>query len=233
MNTEIDLILPCYNPDSDWEQLVVSKYKELQSKWNELEFHLYVVNDGSIKGFDHNAIDYIIQTIPDVHILAYPVNQGKGFALRKAVAMSSSDYILYTDYDFPYTIESMSKVLASLLIGVDVVIATRNKKYYSCLPFSRRWVSLFVRWCNRHLLQMKFPDTQAGLKGFNQKGRTVFLSTRIKTYLFDWEFVYKAGKDPSVIVKDVCVELRKNVRFSRFDMVAYLKELRCCKRVLF
>lgn len=30
METDIDLILPVYNPDEGWELTVVSKYKELE-----------------------------------------------------------------------------------------------------------------------------------------------------------------------------------------------------------
>lgn len=32
---------------------------------------------------------------------------------------------------------------------------------------------------------MSYPDTQAGLKGFNKRGRVLFLSTRIHGFLFD------------------------------------------------
>lgn len=184
MKTDIDLILPVYNPDKGWELTVVSKYKELQALWKHADIHLYVVNDGSANGFGKTVADYIRQNIPEVHILGYPTNRGKGFALRKAVSACNSDYILYTDYDFPYTLASMSRVLEMLQRGVDVVVSTRDKTYYDCLPLSRCLISRFVRGCNRYLLRMKYSDTQAGLKGFSRKGRSVFLSTRVNTYLF-------------------------------------------------
>lgn len=68
-------------------------------------------NDGSARGFEKVVTDYIRQNIPEVHILSYSINHGKGFALRKAVSACNSDYILYTDHDFPYTLDSMSRVL--------------------------------------------------------------------------------------------------------------------------
>lgn len=46
METDIDLILPVYNPDEGWELTVVSKYKELEVLWKHADIHLYVVNDG-------------------------------------------------------------------------------------------------------------------------------------------------------------------------------------------
>lgn len=117
----MDLILPAYNPESGWEQVVVAKYQALQALWPEMEIHLYVVDDGSICGFDEYIVDYLRLHIPVIHILSYPNNQGKGFALRQAVSVSHSDYCIYTDHDFPYTLCSMSKVVEALLQGTDVL----------------------------------------------------------------------------------------------------------------
>ena len=80
METDIDLILPVYNPDEGWELTVVSKYKELEVLWKHADIHLYVVNDGSARGFEKVVTDYIRQNIPEVHILSYSINHGKGFA---------------------------------------------------------------------------------------------------------------------------------------------------------
>ena len=225
MKTDIDLILPVYNPDKGWELTVVSKYKELNALWKHVDIHLYLVNDGSTRGVEENVINYIRQNIPEVHILSYSVNHGKGFALRKAVSACNSDYILYTDHDFPYTLDSMSRVLEMLQRGVDVVVSTRDKAYYDCLPFSRRLISRFVRGCNRYLLQMNYSDTQAGLKGFNRKGRFVFLSTCIDTYLFDLEFFYKACHHPALVIGEIPVKLREAVCFPVFGIETYWKEL--------
>ena len=191
METDIDLILPVYNPDEGWELTVVSKYKELEVLWKHADIHLYVINDGSERGFE------------------------------KVV----TDYILYTDHDFPYTLDSMSRVLEMLQRGVDVVVSTRDKAYYDCLPFSRRLISRFVRGCNRYLLRMNYSDTQAGLKGFNRKGRFVFLSTCIDTYLFDLEFVYKACHHLALVIEEIPVKLREAVCFPVFGIETYWKEL--------
>lgn len=77
MKTDIDLILPVYNPDKGWELTVVSKYKELNALWKHVDIHLYLVNDGSTRGVEENVINYIRQNIPEVHILSYSVNHGK------------------------------------------------------------------------------------------------------------------------------------------------------------
>ena len=106
--------------DKGWELTVVSKYKELNALWKHVDIHLYLVNDGSTRGVEENVINYIRQNIPEVHILSYSVNHGKGFALRKAVSACNSDYILYTDHDF-LILASMSRVLEMLQPIVDVI----------------------------------------------------------------------------------------------------------------
>ena len=71
---------------------------------------------------------------------------------------------------------------------------------------------------------MSYSDTQAGLKGFSRKGRSVFLSTCINTYLFDLEFVYKACRHPDLIMEEVLVKLRDAVCFPTFGIETCWKE---------
>ena len=82
MKTDIDLILPVYNPDKGWELTVVSKYKELNALWKHVDIHLYLVNDGSTRGVEENVINYIRQNIPDLIMEEVPVK------LREAVCFS-------------------------------------------------------------------------------------------------------------------------------------------------
>lgn len=119
---DLDIVLPCYNPAPGWERIVVSTYKELQALWSHLTFHVYVINDGSTSGFEEETVAYLEENIPDIQMLEYVENRGKGYALRKGVAVCRSEYILYTDHDFPYTLESMSHVISLLLQGVDVLL---------------------------------------------------------------------------------------------------------------
>lgn len=232
MKENVDIILPCYNPPIGWERIVISKYKKLRSLWPELIFHLYVVNDGTKLGFSEESIAYLVTNVPDVHILSYISNQGKGFALRVGVAKCTSEYILYTDWDFPYTIDSMCKVMTLLLQGEDVVVPIRGNDYYSRIPFFRSCISKCFYWCNRHVFRMEHYDTQTGLKGFNRCGRSVFLSTKIKTYLFDWEFVFRCCRIYDLKVKSIDVELREDVFLPNFKLRIYWDELKNLKSFL-
>lgn len=192
--TDFDLILPSYNPPQGWELKVIGKYKEIQSLFSSINFHLLIVSDGSTRGYEPETVAALKKGIPGLQIIDYRPNRGKGYALREAVRHCQSEYIIYTDYDFPYTDDSFEGVINTLLGGADVVVAVRDRNYQKNLPSFRRFLSESSHLCNALFLRLKIHDTQGGLKGFNQVGKTVFLSTKVNSFLFDTEFIYKAQR---------------------------------------
>ena len=66
------------------------------------------------------------------------------------------------------------------------------------------------------LLRIPTDDTQCGLKGFNQVGREVFLSTTIQRYLFDLEFIFLAAQKNLRIATEE-VQLRPDVILSKMN----------------
>lgn len=221
----IDIVLPCYNPPNDWVNKILPKYEEICQLFTKFNFHLYIVNDGSKYGFENDNVTYLIEKCPEVRIISYQLNHGKGFALRKAVEVCESPYIIYTDYDFPYTLESYSDVIKSLVAGADIVLATRGGEYHQIQSWRRRYLSYASHFCNRWLLHLKFHDTQGGLKAFNKKGCEVFLTTKIDTYLIDAEFILKASRKTDLYIQPVLSHIRTDITLSNLRFSVCLKEL--------
>lgn len=71
---------------------------------------------------------------------------------------------------------------------------------------------------------MPVTDTQCGLKGFNQKGKDMFLQTKINRYLFDFEFIYNVCRNKSLQYQTVEVQLKENVVFSKMKFKILLQE---------
>ena len=180
---DIDLVLPCYNPPSDWEERVATHFHEVERLFSPVRFHLFIVSDGSRRGYEPETIDRLRQLIPNVCVVDYKPNRGKGYALREAVKRCTSPYIIYTDYDFPYTNDSFGRMVETLLGGADVVVATRSKSYQENLPPFRKVLSKLSHICNTWILRIKIKDTQGGMKGFSQAGQAIFLTTRINSFL--------------------------------------------------
>ena len=62
---DIDLVLPCYNPPSDWEERVATHFHEVERLFSPVRFHLFIVSDGSRRGYEPETIDRLRQLIPN------------------------------------------------------------------------------------------------------------------------------------------------------------------------
>ena len=80
--------------------------------------------------------------------------------------------------------------------------------------------------CIRDRLGLTHTDTQGGLKGFNCKGKAFLASTRIKQFLFDTEFIYKASLDDTTFIKEVPVDLRGEVMLPDMKKGVFVNELK-------
>ena len=192
----LDIILPCYNPRSGWETQLNASISNIKSMLGDgVLGSVIIVNDGSTRGIDDHVIAVLTSSHPEIKLIQYTENRGKGFAVRKGVEQSRSELQIYTDIDIPYLEESIQTFYQLLNNDqTDVVVASRGSTYYESLSGFRRMLSKSLRWLNGFLFGLKIRDTQGGLKGFNSSGRSVFLQTTIDRYLFDLQFIQKASK---------------------------------------
>lgn len=215
--TTLDIILPCYNPLPGWDEKIISAFKEICKQLPSTQIRIILVNDGSVSGITDPDISKIKNAIHFINYLSYPENKGKGFALRRGVADSTAEIIIYTDVDFPYTTESIVKLWEILSVGnADIAAGVADKNYYEKVPAARKLISRCLYFLTKYVLRLKVSDTQRGLKGFNEKGKALFLCTNINRYLFDLEFIYLASRKKSkIVLKPVVVQLKENITFSR------------------
>jgi glycosyltransferase involved in cell wall biosynthesis len=214
----LSIILPCYNPLSNWAQSVVDNIQSLQSLLGNVDLELIIVNDGSQKHITDKDIELIQHHIPSFQFIDRSFNRGKGFTLRQGVEKAQNDICIYTDIDFPYTEKSFHDVYLALVNGkTDVAVGVRKANYYDHVPFVRRFISKTLRFLIRAFLRMSISDTQCGIKGFSKAGKHVFLQTQIDRYLFDLEFVFLATHDPAIKMDPVEVTLKPGIIFSKVN----------------
>jgi len=227
-----DILLPCYAPNERWHLELKEFYAAVK---NSFDLRFIIVNDGSDSLRLLTQIEELKAAGIPLDFHSYPVNRGKGYALRTGVETSQTDFIVYTDLDFPFTNPSMVAVLNSLVRGeADVVAGYRNQDYYlSKMSFFRKMLSQSFRFFLKKILRMPVSDTQCGLKGFNEKGKAVFLSTTIDRYLFDFEFIFHCSRNKSLTLKTVPVQLKDNVVFSNMKFKILFQESLNLLRVLF
>lgn len=222
----IDIVLPCFNPQADWDKRLISSYLLLSEKVGTNTIHIILVNDGSDEKYiSETQIHQLKTQIPNFQYYTYSKNMGKGYAVRYGVQKSTAEICIYTDIDFPYTPESQISIIQSLMHGADIAAGIKNKSYYKQVPILRRIISKTLRYFTAFFLRLKINDTQCGLKGFNQKGKEIFLKTSMNRYLFDLEFIYVASSKKNLKIEEVPVQLNEGVIFSRMPLKILFTEL--------
>ncbi len=208
----LTIIVPCYNPRPNWAQRVIEHFQAFIKASASADVKLTLVNDGSIRNVSENDFQCLRQAIPQLTLVSYEQNGGKGYALRQGVQHSHSDYYIFTDIDFPYTLESMLEVERALLEKGGIAVGHRDQSYYGKVPWFRKILSQSFRWFIKKLLNLSVEDSQCGLKGFDEKGKQIFLQTTVDRFLFDLEFLVIAnGKAP---IYAVPVQLKEGIVFT-------------------
>jgi glycosyltransferase involved in cell wall biosynthesis len=220
----LTIVLPCFNPSTGWAANVLTNLAKIEERLGFMP-RLVLVNDGSDTAETRTGIRTLSEAMPDAAIVEYEANRGKGHALRRGVAEASTDYVIFTDVDFPYSHESFMRIWEALAAGSDVAIGHRDASYYAHVPFVRRVISRSFRFVVERTFRLRTSDTQSGLKGFNARGRDYFLATRTDRYLFDLEFVHACSRDPRLRLTPVPVELNPGVTFRRMSPRVLFLEL--------
>jgi glycosyltransferase involved in cell wall biosynthesis len=121
-----------------------------------------VVNDGSTD----NTIQ-IINSLPEIQLISYPANKGKGFALRKGFKEAYElgyEYVITIDSDGQHYPEDLDKFLLQLEQTPGALIVGARNMNQENVPgkssFGNRF-SNFWYWVNTGI---KLPDTQSGYR---------------------------------------------------------------------
>lgn len=197
-----------------------------------LDVELIIVNDGSEYGTGSTKTDFIKKHHSNFKFISLEENRGKGFALRAGVKEASAHSIVFTDIDFPYTRESFLSVVNALDGSANLVAGNRGKAYYLNTPLLRKWISKTLRKIMKTFLKLPVDDTQCGIKGFDEKGKEVFLSTEIDRFLFDLEFIKIASKR-KLKVSPIKVQLKEGVIFSKVKFSILFRESLNFIKILF
>ncbi|MEN9729187.1 MAG: hypothetical protein RLZ91_304 [Bacteroidota bacterium] len=224
----LDLVHPCYNPHKGWAQDLLHYFQEFRDQLPaELAVSVYLVNDGSSHGIHAADLALLTEGIGSFHYIDLPKNVGKGAALREAVKQTQGDLIIYTDADYPYQLANALEMYRRLATGlVDVVVGVRDEQYYDSLPLRRKVFSLSLKLMNYLFFpRLKVKDTQSGLKGFNQRGKELFLKTQISAFLFDMEFLVLVSRSKDIRFEWIYVQLREGIQFSSMKFKTILTEL--------
>jgi len=220
---KLNIIIPLHNPRDGWENQFADHLSELRLELKETEFTVILVNDGSTKSL--NNIEDIMNRFKYLKYYSYPVNRGKGYAIRYGINKSDADFYIYTDSDFPFGCQIISRIYQILKSSkTNIVIGTRDASYFRLLPINRRVYSFLLKELNFLITGFKIKDTQAGLKGLDNKAKKVLEGTKTNTFLFELEFLLNI-LNQGLTYKMINIECRNGLSFTNFKLRIIIKEI--------
>jgi len=157
------------------------------------DFEIIVVDDGSRDG----TSDLVRREFPNVRLISYAPNRGKGYAVKQGMLAATGKYRLFYDADGSTPISEADKLWRPLADGADVVIGSRSSPGSHVELHQRPLREFMGRTFNRltHiLLGERFIDTQCGFKAFTAESTTqIFPRQTLDRFCFDAELLYIAG----------------------------------------
>lgn len=162
---ETIVLIPTLHPDhllSDYvDELVVHGFE-----------HILVVDDGS--GPDYAALFEALKTKPGCEVIGYPVNGGKGHALKYGLRHIQARYpnapgVVTADSDGQHTAPDVLRVSLALQEHPDdLIIGSRDFKARN-VPMKSRAGNRLTSFFFALLYGKWLPDTQTGLRGFSKE----------------------------------------------------------------
>lgn len=230
--SSLAIIVPLYNPHNDWFDAICDSIEGLDSILKGVEYSVVLVNDGSTD-FEESYIEKLMAKTNKVVYVSYPVNQGKGYAIRFGLSKTHADYYVYTDIDFPFGYEII-KNMYQIFTGsrTNLIIGIRDKEYFNLLPLKRKILSIALHNINFVLTGFKVHDTQAGIKGFDNEAKKEFLATRTNGFLFDLEFIRRCLRK-RLKYSIIKIHPRPKIKFSDFHAPVIKRELKNLIKIIF
>ncbi len=153
-------------------------------------FEIVVVDDSS-RDATAEIVASLQGSVPQIRLLRFPVNRGKGASVGEGMRAASSELLLMCDADLSTPIGEMETLLPWIGRGADVVIGSRalkDSRVQVRQPLHRESMGKLFGVAMRTMTGVSFRDTQCGFKLFTrQAARRIFGLTRISRFAFDVE----------------------------------------------
>ena len=191
---KISLCVPMYNESSIIANTARELYEYMTEHYGN-DFEIIFSDDGSK---DNSSAIVNNLNLPNVRVVGYEKNQGKGCAVRHGVLASVGNIVIFTDADLAYGVDVIKEAIDTMKKdGYDIVVASRakHKDGYAGYTFVRKLASkTYIKIINL-FGGIRISDSQCGFKAFDgEKGRKIFSYCKTNNFAFDLEVIMLAQK---------------------------------------
>lgn len=216
---KISVIMPAYN-ESEHIRRNISETHAVFTR-TKCRFEIIVVDDGSSDDTYSEALKAAADH-PDVKVVHYTLNNGKGNALKEGFKSATGDYVVFLDSDLdlhPLQLHTLFKVMRNK--RADVVIGSKHHpKSRLEYPLARKVISRVYALALKVLFNLPLRDTQTGLKVFDyQVLKKVFPKVLCKRYAYDLELLVNAHRlGYRVVESPVVLNFRRPRKWGRIGL---------------
>lgn len=211
MNTDLSIIVPCYNEEQNIPRLWTEIEKAMANSG--VNWELVLVDDGSTDG-TRKLIEELARNSPRVKCVFHKTNRGIVAGWKSGLSASSGKLIVTTDADLQYLPADILKLLARQReSGADLVQGWR--KFSPKVPFWRRVVSKALSWILNFCFGLKLKDAKSGFVLYKREAFEDILNYRYPYREFQ-HFITASAKSKGYLVEQVPVEFVERVAGESF-----------------
>lgn len=206
----VSVIVPAYRQ----EKSIAEDLKNIHLVLEKLRYpsELICVVDGKIdKTFEEAS--RVAKNYPNVRVVGYETNKGKGYAVRYGMAESRGDIIAFIDAGMDINPNGLSMCLEHFeWYDADIVVGSKRHPASKVIyPWQRKILSLGYQLLSYILFGLKVRDTQAGLKFYRREVlEKVLPRLLVKAFAFDIEILAVANYLGFHRIFEAPVELKLN-----------------------
>jgi len=134
---------------------------------------------------------------PNINIIGYEKNHGKGYAVRYGMAKAKGDLIAFIDSGMDINPNAISMLLEHMKwYNSDVIVGSIRHSASKVIgyPFKRKLFSIGYHLLTRFLFGLRITDSQRGIKIFKREVlEKVLPRLMVKTFAFDIEMLSVAN----------------------------------------
>jgi len=190
---QISIVVPAFNEEYRLSGTLPTLWNSCQKIFK--SFEIIIVSDGS-SDQTGTIVTNFSRRHPEVCLLHYSPNRGKGFAVKTGVLAAQGELILISDADLSTPLEDVGKLIEAIKGGADIAIGSRSTKGSEILlsqPFYRVFMGKTYNKIVRLLTVRGFNDTQCGFKCFTRNAvKQIFPDSIIPGFSFDVEILFIA-----------------------------------------
>lgn len=174
---KFSIIIPAYNEEQSIRQTITSLTDFLQIKYQKDDYEIIIINDAST-----DKTKEILEGISDIKIIHHSRNMGYGASLKDGIKQAQYEWIVITDGDGTYPIQSIPDLL-SFAGQFDMAVGQRTGQNTDS-RFLQKPAKYVLRCLSQYLTETKIPDLNSGLRVFRKKDSLKFWNFYPKGFSF-------------------------------------------------